>query len=129
MLPVVFAVLPWFGIFQTPVVILGANLAGARAVHFGPNLGTIVESEPSLGFSLVVLPPPGSGIVDVTVTTPSGTSAVTPAGRYSYLLPGTGPAAPTVTAVTPNYGPEQGGQPVTITGTDFVPGQTQVVFG
>jgi hypothetical protein len=38
-------------------------------------------------------------------------------------------AAPTVTDVSPNTGPARGGFDTVITGTNFVPGQTSVMFG
>ena len=38
--------------------------------------------------------PAGTGIVDVTVTTPLGTSATSPADQFTYIVA----AAPTVTA-------------------------------
>ena len=38
-------------------------------------------------------------------------------------------ASPTVTGLQPGIGPEQGGLLTVITGTNFVPGETQVVFG
>ena len=74
--------------------------------------------------SLTVTVPAGTGTVDVTVTTPSGTSAATPpSDHYTYNAP------PTVTVVTPNNGPQAGGNTVTVTGTGFVSGSTTVDFG
>ena len=55
----------------------------------------------------------GTGTVDVTVTTPSGTSATSSADQFTYL------AAPTVTGISPTAGPLGGGTVVTITGTGF----------
>ena len=51
--------------------------------------------------------------MDVTVTTPSGTSPKSPADVFTYL------AAPTVTGLNPSSGPFVGGTLVTITGTGF----------
>jgi len=62
------------------------------------------------------------GIVDVTVTTPGGTSPTSVADEFTYTLP----PAPTVTAVSPTTGPN--GTSVTITGTDLT-GATEVDFG
>ena len=60
----------------------------------------------------------------MTVTTPNGTSAVdAPSDQFTYN------AAPTVTAVSPNNGPQAGGNTVTVTGTGFVSGSTAVDFG
>ena len=47
--------------------------------------------------------------MDVTVTTPAGTSATSPADQFTYV------AAPTVTGYQPAGGSEAGGTPVTIT--------------
>ena len=66
--------------------------------------------------------PAGTGTVDVTVTTPGGTSATSSADHFTYT------AAPTVTAVSPSAGPVTGGTSVTITGTNLT-GQTAVDFG
>ena len=65
------------------------------------------------------------GPVDVTVTTPSGTSttSVGSTDDFTYL------AAPTVTFVSPSIGPPAGGSTVTLTGTGFVDGDTLVNFG
>lgn len=38
------------------------------------------------------------------------------------------PAPPTAASITPNHGPQSGGQTVTITGSGFVPGETTVTF-
>ena len=66
--------------------------------------------------------PAGTGTVDVTVTTPGGTSATSPADQFTYV------AAPTVTGLSPTSGPAAGGTLVTITGTGFT-GATAVDFG
>jgi hypothetical protein len=59
--------------------------------------------------------------VNVTVTTPAGTSATTSAAQFTYI-------PPTVTAVSPARGPLAGGTSVTITGSGFT-GATAVSFG
>ena len=74
--------------------------------------------------SITATSPAGSaGTVDVTVTTPGGTSATSAADQFTYLTP-----APTVTGVSPTTGPTAGGTSVTITGTNFT-GATAVSFG
>ncbi len=83
----------------TYVTISGSNLAGATAVTFGSTdtKSFVVSSETSIG----AVAPAGSGTVDVTVTTPAGTTPITPADRFVYepsqwatgevpLPPGTG---------------------------------------
>ena len=64
----------------------------------------------------------GSGTVDVTVTTPGGTSATSAADKFTYV------AAPTVTKISPTSGSAKGGTKVTITGTNLA-NATKVLFG
>ena len=63
------------------------------------------------------VPSASPGTVDVTVTTPGGTSPTSPADEYGY-------DRPTVSTVSPAAGPIAGGNTVTITGTNFVSGAT-----
>ncbi|WP_189115042.1 beta strand repeat-containing protein [Pilimelia terevasa] len=76
----------------TNVTITGTTLTGATAVTFG--------NQPATGFTVVnpttitAVTPPGSGAVDVTVTTPNGTSAVVPAGVFTYQAPPVQPPTP-----------------------------------
>src|SRR5208337_5028734 len=63
-----------------------------------------------------------AGTVDVTVTTPGGTSATSASDQFTY------DPVPTVTGVTPAAGPVAGGTTVTVTGTGFT-GATSVKFG
>ena len=73
--------------------------------------------------SLTITSPAGSaGTVDITVTTPGGTSTTSAADQFTY------DPVPTVTGVVPAAGPVAGGTTVTITGTGFVTGAT-VDFG
>jgi hypothetical protein len=68
--------------------------------------------------------PAGSGAVNVTVTTPGGTSSITAADVFNYVTP----AAPTVTSLSPVSGPTSGGTEVVLSGTGFS-GATAVEFG
>ncbi|QNK81641.1 IPT/TIG domain-containing protein [Nakamurella sp. PAMC28650] len=61
-----------------------------------------------------------AGAVPVTVTTPGGTS-----GPQIYTFQG----VPTITALTPDFGPDAGGTLVTVTGTGFSPAATVTVGG
>jgi hypothetical protein len=74
--------------------------------------------------SITAVSPPGTGVVNVTVTTPLGTSATSAADQFTYSAV----AAPTVTGLSPTRGPAAGGTSVTITGTAFT-GATAVDFG
>ena len=106
----------------TPVTITGTNFAiGSTTVDFGSNAATSVQVESPT--TLTALAPAGnSGTVDVTVTTAGGASPTSSADQYTYDV------APTVSQVSPNFGPVGGGDTVTITGTNFLSGAT-VDFG
>ncbi|MGW9076676.1 IPT/TIG domain-containing protein [Streptomyces kronopolitis] len=101
----------------TRVTLLGSHLTGASAVHFGPRLATEVVVVSDHEITLVT--PAGHGVVDVTVTTPGGTSAPMP---FYYLPP------PRVTGLFPASGPVTGGTAVTLTGTALATART-VGFG
>jgi hypothetical protein len=105
----------------TTVIINGANLTGATAVKFGDTDATsfIVNSSSRI----TAVSPAGWGTVDVTVTTPNGTSAAVAADQYTYYV-----YPPTVTSRSPTSGWKGGGTTVTITGTNFVD-VTAVKFG
>jgi IPT/TIG domain/Divergent InlB B-repeat domain len=66
----------------THVTIAGTNLEGATAVHFG-GVEAEVKSD-SAGEIVAVSPAQPAGPVDVTVTTPAGTSAISEADRFTY---------------------------------------------
>jgi IPT/TIG domain len=105
----------------TSVTITGTNLTGATAVKFGATNATSFKVNSATSISSVS--PVGSGTVEVTVTTPEGTSPANPPGdSFAYV------AAPTVTKLKPTSGPEAGGTTVTVTGTNFI-GVTAVKFG
>src|SRR5262249_44117776 len=93
----------------------GTNFTGATAVRFGaapvPRDAVFTVDSPTQ--ITVTAPPHAAGVVDITVTTPSGTSPVVAADRYTYA------PAPAVTALNPNQGPTTGGTAVKITGTNF----------
>lgn len=105
----------------TTVTIIGTNLAGATAVKFGAVNATGITVNSAT--SMTARSPAGAaGTVDVTVTTPGGTSVTSAADQFTYLTP------PTITSISPTFGPPAGGTIVTITGTDFT-GVQNVFFG
>ncbi len=120
--PTVSGITPTFGPSTggTTVTITGTNFNGATGVDFGatPATGVVVVTDTTI----TAISPAGTGTVDVTVTTPAGTSPTTAVDQFTYI------GAPTVSSVVPNIGPAAGGTTVTITGTNFV-GVTDVDFG
>ena len=142
-LPAVTGVSPASGstVGGSTVTITGTGLAGATVVRFGSVAGRItadtgthitVTSPPSAGTvttaaitadSGTEMAATGTGAVDITVTTPVGTSHPTAADRYTYTA-----ARPGVTGVSPDGGSTAGGTTVTITGTGLA-GATSVRFG
>ena len=106
----------------TAIAITGGNFAGATAVDFG--------AAPARSFSIVshkviiAHSPAGSGVVDVTVTTPVGTSAISSKDQFTY----NGTRVPVVTHLVPSHGRPAGGTVVTIIGNDLE-GAVAVHFG
>jgi hypothetical protein len=107
----------------TSVTITGTNFTGATAVYFGSVAAAsfIVNSSTSI---TATSPPQATGTVDITVTTYTGTSAVSSSDHFTY----TAASAPTVTSLGTSSGSTGGGTSVTITGTNFT-GATAVSFG
>lgn len=93
------------------VTISGANFEGVTAVDFGatPASSFTVDSSSSI----TAVAPAGTGVVDVTVTTPVATSAAGPPDRFTYVPP------PSIKKLTPNKGPAAGGISVTISGANL----------
>ena len=102
----------------TVVTVSGDNLTGATAVNFGSTLGLNLVMISNT--QLTVVSPPGTGVVDLTITGVGGTSSTSAADRFSY--------APIVTAIAPNSGDPSGGTTVTVSGSNFT-GFTSVNFG
>jgi alpha-tubulin suppressor-like RCC1 family protein len=95
----------------TEVTIRGGNFAGTTGVAFGFTEAAHFEIvSPS---TIRATAPPGSETVDVTVTSPQGTSAVNSHSRFTYGV------APQVTHIEPKEGSQGGGTTVTITGSDL----------
>jgi hypothetical protein len=94
------------------VTITGSNFGNSPAgvtVTFGGTPASVLTVSSG---QITVTAPPGAapGAVNVTVTTPSGTSGPLP---YTYV------AVPTMTGIVPSSGPVAGGNNVVITGTNF----------
>jgi hypothetical protein len=103
------------------VTITGTGFTGATAVKFGSSNASsfIVTSGTKI---TAVSPPEVPGTVDVTVTTPAGTSAISSADHFKFV--------PAVTGLSPNAGSKSGGTSVTVSGAGFALGTgTTFKFG
>lgn len=111
---------PAFG--GTPVTITGTGFTGATSVTFGGVLAgfAVVNDSTILATSPATI---GPSTVFVIVSGPGGSSL--PGATFTYLGVLTGP---TVSGLSPNFGPTFGGTGVTITGANFV-NVTSVTFG
>ncbi|WP_406275660.1 IPT/TIG domain-containing protein [Nocardia sp. NBC_00881] len=101
----------------TIVVLTGTELTGATAVNFGGTPATSFTVDSANQITAVA--PAGTGTVQLTVTTPGGTSSGI---AYTYL------GVPTLNTAVPNTGLAVGGTPVILTGTELT-GATAVNFG
>ncbi len=133
LLPSVSGVVPTSGQYDQPtsLIITGSNLFGVRAVHVGTaNVTGFVVNKAGTEISGILAPAVANPeSVDVTVTNPAGTSAITPADVFTYLPTASpAPGAPTVTSLSTKAGPVAGGTGVTIVGTKLS-GATAVDFG
>lgn len=120
-LPIVTSVTPDAGptAGQQTVIIAGSGLATATRVTFGSISPAPIYAKSDTSLT-VSTPGNPAGLVGVMIETPYDTRSYP--DIYTYV------AAPGIATVTPNSGSVSGGQPVTITGTDF--GQaSSVTFG
>jgi IPT/TIG domain len=121
--PVLTGVVPGSGPTSggTTVTLTGTDLSGVTAVSFGstPAASFTVGSDTRI---TAVSPAGSAGAVAVTVTSPGGTSPVSPSAFFFYAAP------PTLTGITPVLGPSAGGITVTLTGTNLL-NATAVLFG
>jgi hypothetical protein len=100
----------------TVVKITGTGFAQISSVRFGGQSASFTVTSSS---KITATAPPGAtGTVDVTVTNPGGTSALSTADHFKYT--------PTVTAVKPASGGKAGGTSVTVTGAGFALGSGTV---
>ena len=101
--------------YQSTTAINGSGFTGATSVHFGVYIPLVwrVLSDSRIDVNLSYQGPP-TGWVDVTVTTPAGTSATNPSSKF-YWAP-----LPVVTSVSPTSAPHGGGTTVHISGRNFI---------
>ncbi len=98
------------------VELTGTDLGEAKKVEFGTTPAVILENTPTK--IKVKAPVHPAGVVDVTVTTAGGTSAL----KYTYV------AVPAITAISPAKGAAAGGTEVEITGLNLAQA-SEVKFG
>ena len=95
------------------VVITGTTLTGATAVLFGtvPATSFVVNSATQI---TAVSPAHALGLIDITVTTPGGTSSTGSGDQYTFAT-----VLPIVTSVTPSTGNQTGNVAITLVGSNF----------
>ena len=102
------------------IEIIGTGFTASSSVDFGSRPATSVAViSPT---TVRVTAPPGTGTVDVRVTTRGGKSLKAAADRYTYV------SVPKVSRVSPNVGPPSGNTVVQISGSGFV-SSSSVSFG
>jgi hypothetical protein len=106
----------------TQVVITGSGFTAVQAVSFDGTAASVftVDSDTQI---TVTVPPGSPSTVDITVTTPGGTSATSADDEYTYDTP-----MPEVKSVDPAHGPSGGSTGVTIKGLGFT-NASDVSFG
>jgi hypothetical protein len=105
----------------TAVTITGTGFSQATAVDFGGLAAAQFTVTSDTSISAVTATHAG-GTIDVTVTSPGGTSATSPADQFTFV------PTPSISGLSPSSGPVTGGTPVTISGSGFTY-VTQVLFG
>ncbi len=120
--PTVSGVSPTSGPSGTSVTVSGSSFTGATAVDFGTGNPATTFSVTNDSSLTATAPAGGTGTVDVTVTTPSGTSPVNSADQFAYTVP----PQPVVTGVSPTSG--YASTSVTVSGSGFT-GASAVDFG
>ncbi len=113
---------PLAGGNKVAIIATGLLSKGDTTVLFGQKLAEILSVD-AVAHTALVLAPAGSsvGATDVTLMTSKGTDLATGGYTYSDLL--------TVTSITPNAGPSEGGTKIVLTGSGFSKGSVNVKIG
>src|SRR5262249_5379986 len=118
--PVVSGISRTTGARGDTITVSGSGFTGVTGVGFGATGASSLSPDTDTQLTAVV--PPGSGTVDVTVTTPGGTSATSPADQFTYAA---APPPPVVSGIAPTTGAP--GDTITVSGSGFT-GVTGVGF-
>jgi phospholipase C len=102
----------------TTVTISGTGFTEASSVMFGATPASFLVAGD--GSITATSPAEPVGTVEVSVSTPGGTTATSSASAFKYV--------PTVTAVRPTGGPVSGATSVEVSGSGFLPGSTGTRF-
>ena len=106
------------------IVIFGNGFSGATSVMFGTTAATSFTVVGPHEIKAVVPAGTAGQTVDITVTTPVGTSAVVTSDEFTYQAP----QPPVICGIERRRGPAAGGETVVIFGNGFS-GATSVMFG
>lgn len=115
---------PATGTAGTTITLTGVNLTGTTSVTFGSTAAasfSVVNSN-----SLTAVAPAGTGAVNISVTTPAGSTMLWRGFTYDGVTPSD--TDPVVSSTSPSSGSTAGDQVVTISGSNFT-GATAVMFG
>jgi hypothetical protein len=112
-----------------PITITGTNFSADATVEigqgYGPGPTAVLATDVTVVTPTEITATTGRGVRvgtrNLYVVTAAGTSPTNPGDNYTYVLPA-------VTSVSPNSGPVDGGQAITITGTNF-PSDATVEIG
>jgi hypothetical protein len=103
------------------VTLTGSGFTGMSMVSFGTATATSFTGVSDTQATAVV--PVGRGTVDITVTTPGGTSSTSSADQFTFTV-----TVPVITGVSPSSGSASGGDTITLTGSGFT-GVSGIEFG
>jgi len=109
------------------VTVNNQNVPNGTAVQFSTSLGTFTDTGANTtlkittdGIATATLTSPTAGTATVSATVNNVTARITVTFSTQPVVPQPPSTTPTITAVTPATGRPQGGEQVTITGTNFI---------
>jgi hypothetical protein len=106
--PIVTSVSPSVARVDTSVTITGVDFTGVTAVNFGTHAAIFTVASST---SIIATAPASFGTVDVTVTTPTGTSGINSGDQFTYV------SNPTTNSLTSSLNPSRLRGAVTLTAT------------